>query len=195
MQIVKVFKNFASEQECKELNDWVIKGIENGWLDKGLSGTTKTWTCEQRYTSRRYADRFEKYPDVAYKLFDRITKLINLEGYEKSIAGGGKDGIVVSCTFPGGDVYKHQDPMEANNFHVLRCNILSSEADDGGQIYVNGEHTPINVGDLHCYLASKYLHHVTTVEGNNKRILWMFGYQIQDHDWENRYPIMELSIQ
>lgn len=171
---VLVFKNFIDQETCKQLNDWVNLGVTKKWLDTGLSKDVG-WTYEKRVTSRKYGERFD-YPKAVYKTQEKISSFLAVHDLPKSVVGGGKDGVVVSCTFPGGDVYKHIDPKEGN-LEVLRCNILTRAADSGGHLFINDNKIDINVGDLHCYLPSTVEHNVTTVEGNTSRVLWMFGYQ------------------
>lgn len=182
---IKIFPNFITPEEAQEMNEWVNEGVKNGWLDVGLSGLQPKWDYALRYTTRNYGNRFDKYPDVVYNVYDRITKLLGLESTPKSVIGGGKDGIVVSCTFPSGCVHEHKDPKEGN-LEVLRCNILTQAADFGGELFLNDERIDISVGDLHCYLPSKYPHYVTQVNGSTNRILWMFGYAISDTEWESK---------
>jgi len=171
---VVVIKRFASPELCAQLNDWVDLGVENRWLDQGISSGSG-WSYAKRFTTRNYGDRFE-YPTPVHDTFKQITETLKLQDLPKSVAGAGRDGVVVSCTFPGGDVYLHQDPKEPNG-EVLRCNIMTRSADAGGKLYVGDAHIDIEVGDLHCYLASAIPHCVTTVEGDTSRVLWMFGYQ------------------
>jgi len=173
-----IVKNFISQDVCDNLNAWVDEGVKNKWLDLGVSRGDQEY--EKRLTSRMYGDRFE-YPDAAYETFDKITKYFGYEKLQKSFYGGGKNGIVVSCTFPGGDVYLHKDPKEfalGSLKDVLRCNILTRKADAGGVLHVDGEQIDLDVGDLHCYVASAFPHYVTEVQGSTSRVLWMFGYQV-----------------
>lgn len=171
-----IFKrNFIDESVCKSLNAWVNEGVEKKWLDVGMSRGSG-WSYKDRLTTRNYSQRFD-YPDAVYEVFKKITDTLNLHGVPKSVIGGGKNGIVVSCTFPNGDVYPHKDPME-NEFHVLRCNVMTQAADDGAQLFIGGNKIDIGVGDLHCYLPSDMEHYVTPVKGATSRIMWMFGYQV-----------------
>lgn len=87
-----------------------------------------------------------------------------------------KDGVVVNCTFPGGEVFIHKDPKEGE-LEILRCNIMTRAADLGGKLVVDNKEININTGDLHVYLPSTVEHYVTTVHGKTARVLWMFGYQ------------------
>lgn len=103
------------------------------------------------------------------------------------IYGHGSDGVVVSVTFPGGDVYEHKDPRSLEGLSTFRCNILTQSAESGGKLYINGIFREINVGDLHCYYASEESHYVTEVQGNSPRILWMFGCHRPIEDYLNNY--------
>jgi hypothetical protein len=173
-------RNFLSSQECNALNDWVMLGVENKWLDVGMSRGSD-WEYQSRLTTRKYGDRFE-YPKVVYDVFERITDYLGVHHLAKSIEGGGRNGVVVSYTMPNGDVYKHIDPMEGDR-HVLRCNVMTQSADAGAELFIGGKKINIGVGDLHCYLPSDVEHYVTTAEGNTPRVMWMFGYQISKREF------------
>jgi len=174
-------KNFLSEEECAAFNIWVDEGVKNKWLDVGISRGQSNYT--KRVTSRLYGNRF-KYPQIVLGISSRIRKFCGVDSYGL-IEGHGRNGVVVSCTFPGGDVYEHQDPKGKNDLSALRCNVMTRGSDAGGKLYVNGEHIDIGVGELHCYLASDFRHYVTEVEGDTSRVLWMFGAYVPMNDWED----------
>lgn len=174
-------KNFLTLEECSMLNAWVDEGVEKKWLDVGISKGQSNYT--KRFTSRLYGDRFE-YPQIVLDISNRIRKFCGVDSYGL-IGDHGRDGVVVSCTFDGGDVYAHRDPCSKEGLAALRCNVMTRKADVGGQLYVNGQCINIEVGDLHCYLASNYEHYVTTVEGGTNRVLWMFGAYVPQEDWDN----------
>jgi hypothetical protein len=176
---LEITNNFITPQECNILNKWAYEGVDKKWIDQGIS--RKLFTT-QRLTSRLYGDRFE-YPQEALDLSTRIRKFVGVDGYS-IINNHGKNGIVVSYTKPTGDVYKHKDPKELG-MSALRCNIITQDADDGAELFVNGSKVDIKFGDLHCYLASDFEHYVTEVKGNTPRILWMFGAYVPKEDWEN----------
>jgi hypothetical protein len=180
---ILVIKNFLSVEECNTLNAWAELGVQNKWLDNGLNASDFTWTETKRLTTRPYGDRFDYSPEV-YAIQDKITNFLKIENLEKSVAGGGKNGIVVSYTTTGGDVHKHIDPKEGE-LEVLRCNVVSKNSEAGGDLYIGNEKIDIDAGDLHCYLPSDVEHYVTAVEGNTPRILWMFGYQISKENFLN----------
>jgi len=167
-------KQFLTQAQCDELNAWVLEAVARKWLDLGTSRGAH-WQYDKRLTTRPYGYRFE-YPEAVYKISEQITEALQLGNLPKSTFGGGRDGVVVSCTFLDGDVYEHYDPMEGNK-HVLRCNVMTQKADSGAKLYVKQEHIDIDVGELHCYLPSSVPHYVTKVEGRTPRIMWMFGYE------------------
>jgi len=178
---VEVIKNFATKEEIIALNDWVRLGVQNKWLDIGVTDGYKP--TKDRLTSRMYGRRFI-YPEEALKLSERVRKCVGVEGYP-FIAGHGKNGIVVSYTMNGGDVYRHRDPRGSSGLATLRCNILTQKADLGGVLFVDGQQIDVEVGDLHCYLVSEHEHWATTVGGDTPRIMWMFGAHVPAVVWNN----------
>jgi hypothetical protein len=176
---LEITPNFISNADCEFLNAWVYEGIDKKWLDKGFSRGQKT---NKRLTSRAYGDRYN-YTEKIIELAKKIRDYAGISDYP-IIHDSGKDGIVVSFTKPGGDVYKHKDP-KLSNMAALRCNIITQAAEKGADLFVDNSKVDIKTGDLHCYLASEYEHYVTEVEGNTPRILWMFGAYVPKTDWEN----------
>lgn len=183
------YKNFLSLEECYILNSWVDEGVEKKWLDLGITRgknhSEREWNYTKRVTSRLYGERFE-YPQIVLDISKRIRSFCGINNYGL-IEGHGRDGVVVSCTFNGGDVYAHKDPKSETfvKLSALRCNILTRKPSGGGQLYVDGQHVDIEVGELHCYLASNFEHYVTEVKGETSRVLWMFGAYVPPEDWEN----------
>jgi hypothetical protein len=174
-------KNFLTRAECDALNAWVDLGVQNKWLDlgfhKGIIGQVN------RVTSRMYGERY-KYPQLVRDISDKIRAFCGVASYGL-IEGHGRDGVVVSCTFNGGDVYAHRDPTDQDGIATLRCNVMTRAPKAGGLLYVAGQALDLEAGELHCYLASEYLHFVTPVEGDTPRILWMFGAHVPANDWDS----------
>lgn len=178
---IEVIKNFVTEKDLKVLNNWVTEAITNGWIDTGLDKSYRQ--TRKRLTSRFYGHRF-RYPKEIIDLSDKVRSVCGITDYPL-IVGHGNSGIVVSCTFAEGDVYKHRDPLSKTGLETLRCNILSQESEVGGKLFVEGKEVELDVGDLHCYLASEHEHWATKVEGNTPRIMWMFGAHVPKEDWNN----------
>ena len=177
--MVEITRNFLSPAECAELNAWVDLGVANKWLDAGVDRGSD-WSYTNRLSTRRYGDRFV-YPPLVEQIARRIAELKGLQFEPRATNGGGRNGVVVSCTLPGGDVYEHTDPMEQGGRDVLRCNVMTRAADAGGELHVTGEQIDVAVGDLHCYVASKEPHFVTEVQGETSRVLWMFGWGVKEN--------------
>ena len=178
---IEIVRNFAIQDEIDKLNSWAINGVAKKWLDVGI--TNYKFFTDKRLTSRLYGDRYE-YPKTVLSLSERVRKFVGVENYPL-IKGHGRDGVVVSYTLPGGDVYKHKDPKSSTDLATLRCNILTQKADEGGVLFVDGQQVDVEVGDLHCYLVSEHEHWATEVKGNTPRIMWMFGAHVPADDWNS----------
>jgi hypothetical protein len=176
---VEIIKGFLSAEECFTLNSWVVEGVSKGWLSAGFNkGSLQT---QRRLTSRMYGERFQN-PQIVVDTSNRIREFCGVEA-APLIDGHGKDGVVVSCTFSSGDVYAHKDPRGLKNMATLRCNVMTQKPTSGGVLFVGGQCIELEVGDLHCYLASEHEHYVTEVGGDTPRILWMFGAHVPAEDW------------
>jgi hypothetical protein len=172
--------NFATKEEINALNEWVELAVKNRWLG---SGVNEKGYVKNRLTSRMYGERYV-YPQIVIDLSNRIRNFVGINSYQL-IEGHGRNGVVVSYTYPGGNVHKHKDPENAEGLSTLRCNILTQKPDAGGLLYVEGKQTHVEVGDLHCYLVSEHEHWVTEVEGETPRIMWMFGAHVPADDWNS----------
>jgi hypothetical protein len=184
---VIVIRNFASSEEVQILKDWQVKAVEEGQFVNGITGdwdkkifsTTKT-----RLTNRM--SKHINYPNLVKTLQDRIRQTFPILSNVPLIEGHGKDGVVVSVTYNDGDVYKHKDPSVGEGFAGLRCNILASKAESGGTIHVEDKTYDLNEGDMMCYLVTELYHSVDVCYGNNPRTLFMFGFVVDEEDWENQ---------
>lgn len=177
---LEIARNFLTPEECAALNEWANQGIACGWLDTGVSREQNT---QKRLTSRMYGDRFET-PEIAQRVSKKTRAHAGVANHPL-IEGHGRDGVVVSCTFDGGDTYEHQDPRAANGLATLRCNVMTQKPESGGVLYLEGKPVLLEVGDLHCYLASEHLHYVDQTFGGIPRILWMFGAHVLADDWNS----------
>jgi len=187
---VAVVKNYLDKESCEQLNQWVLDAIAQNKIGLGITipkeghySSSERITSEKRYTSRMYSDNYE-YPELVTSIFDRIKTELNLKNAIVS-TNGGKDGVVVSCTYPDGDVYLHKDPKEGPGVSLLRVNILSKAAQVGGTIHVEDAIFNLEQGDMMAYLVDEYEHFVEPVQGEAPRIMWMFGMLIPKHLWES----------
>lgn len=186
---VALVKNFLTLRECAALNDWVRLGIDQNYLDVGFSQGAST---DKRLTTRMYGHRFQ-YPAAVLQVAQRVREFVGIADTD-IIEGHGRNGIVVSCTFDGGYVYKHQDPKALDGRATLRCNVLTQTPEEGGDLYVGGRRIPVELGDLHCYLSSEHEHYVEPVRGAVPRILWMFGGYVDADAWNNEHIGADLGV-
>lgn len=179
---VEVVKGFLPKSECRFLVEWAMLGVKSGWLSTGVSRGAPT---NDRFTSRMYGDRFTTPPEIL-AISERVRAFCGISEYPLIDGPShGRDGIVVSYTKPGGDVYKHRDPTAEDGTPTLRCNIMAQSHESGGALFVDGQQVDVGVGDLHCYLVSEHYHQVTPTGGNTPRIMYMFGAHVPAEDWNS----------
>lgn len=188
---VAVVRNYLDKESCEQLNQWVLDVIAQGNIGRAITiseGSHYTVSdraiAEHRYTSRMYSENYE-YPPLVKDIFTRIKTELNLKNASVS-SNGGKEGVVVSCTYPGGDVYLHKDPKEGVATSVLRVNILSKAAKFGGVIHVENNAFNLEQGDMMAYLVDEYEHCVEPVGEGDPRIMWMFGLLLPKNLWESK---------
>lgn len=177
---VEIVRDFLTSSECAMLNQWATLGVAKKWLSTGITSGGFT---DLRLTSRLYGNLFET-PEEILEISQRVRNFCGVNDYPL-IHGHGRDGVVVSYTKPGGDVYRHRDPTSVDGVPTLRCNVMTQGADSGGALYIGGEKIDIGVGDLHCYLVSEHEHWVEPVEGVTPRIMWMFGAHVPADEWNS----------
>lgn len=181
MRIERV-KNFFTPQECALLNQWVFEAVEKNWLSLGIDPENRE--NKGRFTSRHSSDRY-KYPDLALALSNRVRAYCGVAEYPLLLSEGGQDGVVVTHTSRGGNTHKHTDGRSKEGVGVLRCNVMTQAAEAGGVLHIGDKAIDIEVGELHCYLASEHEHYATTVEGATPRVLWMFGAHVPVNAWND----------
>jgi hypothetical protein len=177
---LEIVRGFFSKSECDALNRWTMLAVENKWVDCGLTREGVTYS---RLSTRLSGHRFV-YPEIVIEASNRIRQFYGLAD-APTIDGHGRDGIVVSCVFDGGNIFEHTDPGGVGGLATLRCNVLTQKPEAGGVLHLEGAPVELNPGDLHCYLASEHRHYVDSINGDTPRILWMFGAHVPAEDWNS----------
>lgn len=164
--VVLLIRGFANPELCASLTDYFQTVREQFSVGYGVQGSR----TPLRLTNRSSGNI--EYPASVYALGQKVRSTLGLLDTPIHDAGHGKDGVVVSITLPGGDVYSHVDAPPIGGGHVLRCNVLLS----GGEhlVGVNGVDYAIRTGDLMCYLVSLYAHRVPAV--THLRTMLMYGF-------------------
>jgi hypothetical protein len=176
---VLLVRDFITPEECSILTNWAVDNADVQFVD-GVSGNwdTKEFTrVKTRRTNRMSANIV--YPDLVYTIQNRLRETFPLIKGSEVIGLHGKDGVVVSITYDGGNVYRHKDPSTEEQVPgtvALRFNILVSAADSGGVIHVEDEVYELRAGDLMAYAVSENYHSVDACFGTTPRIMFMFGF-------------------
>jgi hypothetical protein len=184
---VLVVKNFLTEEERLGLYNWAVDSAAK--RESFVNGISYSERVETRVTTR-IAENIN-YPEIAYTIKNKVQSFMT--GLDKCPIidkGHGKDGLVVSVTYDGGDVYPHVDPKTPEMdgglpLCGLRCNILVSAPDSGGTIHIDNKEFNLDSGDLHCYLVTEYHHSVDVCHGTTPRVLFMYGWVVSKNDWES----------
>lgn len=180
---VEIIRDFVTPSDCQSLTKHFME-VKDTEFVKGLTKDEQgykriAWRLTNRLTQQETKNKIV-YPPLVFELRERIKKALSLElpVYDE---GHGADGVVVSITLPGGNVYEHSDPKPlTKDTDVLRCNILLCGNEH--EVFVAKKPYLIRPGDLMCYLVSKHKHSVPVVPVT--RILIMFGFVINDEQWE-----------
>jgi hypothetical protein len=166
---LKIYHNFINNQECEELNTWILKNKNKSFFkDAGMKGNRIT---------TRYSDEKEiTYPQTAFEIKNKIICKLNLQNYKKTPY---PYGMVASCAFNGDTCYEHLDPVWHKGYTTLHCNVKLSDSLEG-DIIIENDVVKIEKKDLWVYEVSKINHGSNLVKGNIPRTIWVFGFCIKN---------------
>lgn len=182
----KVVSNFLFNEEILILNNWTLSNWNNQYFKDANMDPFNTGT---RFTTRMHNSAVAnesgvliEYPEECYNIQNRIKDFFRLHNFQSPPSF--YNGIVNGIGFSPGVIEEHIDPQYIPGTHTLHCNIISQNSMSGGITIIAGKEYPVNDGDLLLYVVSKHHHHVTEIEGNKPRILWVFGFCIDDEKIE-----------
>lgn len=171
------FSDFISLNEAQELSNWTLQNKDKKiFKDAEMGG--------KRITTRFSTDMNFEYPKIVKDIRNKIIDLLDLSKQEENkIYPPFKDGAVASCAFEGDTCFEHIDPVWHKGFHTMHCNIITQAPKKGGNLILNGVLEQMNERELNCYLVSKLSHGTDLVEGSKERLMWVFGFCIQEDKW------------
>lgn len=182
----QVIKNFLFEEEIPVLNQWTIDNWRNPYFkDAGMDGNNPRSRFTTRMENFQVANESGfsiNYPKVCYNVQDRIKNFFNLHDCQNPRSF--YDGIVNGIGFSPGLIEEHIDPVYVPGTNTLHCNIITQNCISGGITIIEGESFPLEEGDLLMYVVSKHTHRVTNIQGPRERILWVFGFCVDDEKLE-----------
>jgi hypothetical protein len=177
MNILK-FPNFISSVEAEEMSRWVLENKEKSFFKPANMGGIRLTT---RYSTSEYFN----YPKIVLSIREKIINLFNLQEEERlNLKPDFKNGIVASCAFPGDTCFVHIDPIWHGKYNTLHCNVITQSPDKGGDLILDGFIEPMRELELSCYLVSRIPHGTTLVQGKKERLMWVFGFCIDNEKWE-----------
>jgi predicted 2-oxoglutarate/Fe(II)-dependent dioxygenase YbiX len=178
---VCVVNAVATSEELAAISAWALSRVAAGDFK---NARTETGTTAARITNSHKTD--SQYPAEIYNIRQRLISTYNLQ--DALLLNYATDGIVVSLIYDGGDVFRHKDTFlltgDAADTAVLRCNLLVSAAETGGDVIVDDTIYPLQPGDVIMYPSTDYDHEVTTCHGTAPRILVMFGFLLPAGVWQ-----------
>lgn len=170
-----IIKNFILNDTIKVLNNWACETIKQHphYFTDPQMGLKDT-----RFTTRYYKDCNKlSFPVEALDLRVKIADFLNIESYKDPDYC---NGIVCGIGYKNGDIYEHTDPVYHEGTYTLHCNAITQSAEEGGITIIEGIEYPTKPNDILVYPVSKVRHSVSTIKGNTPRILWVFGYCIDN---------------
>ncbi len=174
---IQVYKSFLSEKDCNILNNFALDSVNKGKFKNGIL-SEKVNPLNSQMVSRFSPELI--FPEKALEIQKTIQKKFKL--LDSSITKEFNPfGIVVNVSFKNAQVIKHRD-APLNGFSALRCNIVTSQPEDGGILYVNDKPVILNSGDLYACLFCENEHYVTKNNSEKQRIVWQFTFHVKKKD-------------
>jgi hypothetical protein len=178
MARIDIETNFVSNEEVETLNAFTLQSIEKRLFENGRA--SKHLNADGVHMVSRFNKEIE-FPQVAFNIRERIMSKYGLQ--EKDVfKNHNESGIVVNCTFKGGQLWNHTDSSNMP-YALLRCNIVTSQPSKGGIFHVDDEPLNISDGDMYCCLVSEHMHNATLNEDDKPRIVWQFGFNVYADKW------------
>lgn len=198
MKLIKIVKNFISEKEAKILSNWTTNNYKKPYfIDPKMNNDVNQTRFTTRHANVReglnHSNYKVKYPDQCYDIQNRIFTYLNLTKRNLLPFPFFTDGIVTTICFPPGSCVRHKDPVYYSNTYTLHCNFCTQLPEDGGTTIIEGEEYKINNKDMLIYITSHLDHEVTECFGQTPRILWVYGFFIDNFHLNEIFNVKKYS--
>ena len=181
-KLVKVVKNFITDNEIDELNQWTLSHYNEPYFINPKMNKDKFQT---RFTTRHsnlrckeYQDYNVQYPKESYNIQKRLLDYLKIKDNTIASCSSFTDGICTTIAFPPGSCFKHIDPTHFENTYTLHCNFVTQNPKFGGITYVEDVPYYFEKNDMIMYISSNMDHEVTECIGDIPRVLWTYGFII-----------------
>lgn len=171
-QPILLVKNFYDDYTKKELNKWTLLNYGDSKIFQDAHNNPPGTSYTTRYTENI------KFPDVAYKLQEKIIKTLNFTEYKLRYGHG----IINTVNYPGCIVWEHKDSLVLDNYVIYHCNIVTKKP-VGGETVIEGIEYDLEENDLICYAVDRLSHKVNLITGTKLRIMWIFGFHIPETEF------------
>lgn len=179
MNKVVGLRNFLSDKNIKLLNQWTLDNcheefFEDACMDPDNPGTRFT----TRFSNDSIASHIN-YPITSFLIQEKIINYFGLQGYKSPPSYS--HGIVNGIGYDGGKIENHIDPRYYPGTKTVHFNAITQQAESGGHTIIDGvKYDNLKTSDLLIYQVSEVYHEVTPTAGNTPRILWVFGFCLDD---------------
>lgn len=174
-----ILRNFLFEDNVKDLNQWTLENCQQKFFeDAGMDPDNPGTRFTTRFPNESVAPNID-YPLSAFAVKQRIIDYFDLKHYKNPPSYS--HGIVNGIGYEGGRIEQHIDPTYYPNTKTVHFNAITQQADRGGHTIIDGvEYNDIQSTDLLIYQVSEVYHEVTPTHGKTPRILWVFGFCLDD---------------
>ena len=199
-KLVKVVKNFITDNEIDELNQWTLSNYEQPYFayPPGINDDefqTRFTTRHSYYRNKEYQDYKVQYPKEVYDIQKRLLNYLKIKDDTIVPWPSFTDGICTTIAFHPGSCGKHTDPIYFENTYTLHCNFVTQNPKSGGTTYVEDTPYQFDKNDMIMYIASHLKHEVTKISGDTPRILWVYGFGITLLEMNRIFNIKSFSYQ
>lgn len=174
-----ILRNFLCDQGVKTLNKWTIDNCKMPFFgDAGMDPNNPNTRFTTRFPNESVA-RSINYPSSAFLLREKIINYFHLENYKSPPSYS--HGIVNGIGYEGGRIESHIDPTYYPETKTVHFNAITQQSEYGGHTVIDGvEYNDVGTKDLLIYQVSEVFHEVTKTKGKTPRILWVFGFCLDD---------------
>lgn len=175
-----IFNGFVTKEEADSLNTFVLEAIKAGKFTEGFS--SKHLNPDGVHVVSRF-NRQLVLPELAFTIKHRIMEALDLT-INDTCTKFASHGVVINCSFKHGQLVAHKDARQFEDKALLRCNIVTSQPNKGGELHVNNDFINLKDMDMYTCLVSEYEHYATINEDDKPRIVWQFGFNVDKSVWE-----------
>jgi hypothetical protein len=171
---IKRVQNLITQDEKNILVDWILQNKDTEMFRKAEHpGTVRKTT--------RYSLAQISYPDIAFKIRDRVINMFNINKYsELTKEHGYPHGMIATYGFGTDECETHVDYIWHPKHTTWHCVLLLTTPENGGDLVI--EEVPCNIQECEgiYFPVSKMFHSSTRLQGDQNRLLWIFGFSIPE---------------